>query len=431
MALQLVNIGLSADDGQGDPLRTSYQKINSNFIELYSGISGGVVDNVYYVSKSGDDGNAGDSLSQSFASIRRAVDVANQYIVNFPGTRVSIMVKAGTYTEANPITCSPGINVIGDGLRAVSVLPQNPTQDIFWVKNACYLTGMTFRGHLSPAAAVAYPATGAGVITTSPYVQNCSSITTTGAGMRIDGSLAGGLKSMVSDAYTQVNEGGIGVHLLNQGYAQLVSIFTVCCQEGILVESGAYCSITNSNTSFGTFGLVARGQVTLANSGVVDGANQSGQNIALRNLTAQPTANQSISFDNGVTYTAIWEATTLDSGQSVVTVGNPVVVPYADGTPVSFHIRSSINASSHTFEWVGTGNSLANALPATGAMPVQANEVQQLDGGVVVFTSTDQRGNFQIGDSLTINGATGTISGETFDKSLFAVITPYVLALEG
>jgi hypothetical protein len=431
MALQFINVGQSADDGQGDPIRTAYQKINSNFLELFSAGSGGIVDNVYYVSKSGNDGNAGNSLSQSFASIRRAVDVANQYIFNFPGTRVSIFVKAGTYTEPNPISCSPGINIIGDGLRAVSVIPQNPTLDIFWVRSACYLTGMTFRGHLTPSAAVAYPQSGAGTITTSPYVQNCSSITTTGAGMRVDGNLAGGLKSMVSDAYTQVNEGGIGVHLLNQGYAQLVSIFTVCCNEGILVESGAYCSITNSNTSFGTFGLVARGQVALPNSGLVDGANQSGQVIALRNLTAQPTSNQSVSFDNGATYSSIWEATPLSEGQSVITVSDPVVVPYADGTPVSFHIRSAINASSHTFEWVGTGDSLANALPATGAMPVQANEVLQLDGGVVVFTSTDQRGDFRIGDQLTINGTTGTISGDTFNKSLFAVITPYVLAIEG
>ena len=431
MALQLVNVGQTADDGQGDPLRTAYQKINSNFIELYSGISGGSVDNVYYVSKSGSDGNSGASLSQSFASIRRAVDVANQYIFNFPGTRVAIFVKAGTYTEANPISCSAGINVIGDGLRAVSVIPQNPTLDIFWVRNACYLTGMTFRGHLTPAAAVAYPAQGAGTITTSPYVQNCSSITTTGCGMRVDGNLAGGLKSMVVDSYTQVNEGGIGIHILNQGYSQLVSVFTICCSEGILCSNGGTCSITNSNTSFGTLGLVARGQVTLLNSGFVDGANQSGQVIALKNLTEQPTSNQSISFDSGVTYNAIWEATPLAGGQSVVTLANPVVVPYADNTQVSFHIRSTITASGHTFEWVGTGDSLANALPATGAMPIQENEVVQELGGQVIYTSTDQRGDFRIGDQLTINGATGTISGETFNKSLFAVITPYVLAIEG
>jgi hypothetical protein len=284
---------------------------------------------------------------------------------------------------------------------------------------------------VSPAAAVAFPTGGAGVIVTSPYIQNCSSITTTGAGMRINGNLASGLRSMVSDAYTQVNEGGIGVHILNQGYAQLVSIFTVCCQEGILVESGGYCSITNSNTSFGTFGLVSRGKVTLANTGFVDGADQIGNQILIGGLSAQPTTNQALSFDGGVTLFNIFTATPITGGQSIVTISDNLNVALPSGTAVSFFIRSGINASSHTFEWVGTGNSLANALPATGAMPIQANEVRQEDGGIVVFTSTDQRGDFRIGDQLTINGSSGTITGETFDKSLFAVLTPYVLALEG
>ena len=49
----------------------------------------------------------------------------------------------------------------------------------------------------------------------------------------------------------------------------------------------------------------------------------------------------------------------------------------------------------------------------------------------MVYTSTDQIGDFRIGNDLTINGSTGTITGETFDKALFAVITPYVLAIEG
>jgi hypothetical protein len=106
-------------------------------------------------------------------------------------------------------------------------------------------------------------------------------------------------------------------------------------------------------------------------------------------------------------------------------------VAFADQTPVSFYIRSAINASSHTFEWVGTGNVLVNALPATGAMPVQENEIVEEDGGAVVFTSTDQRGDFRIGNQLIINGSTGTITGDTFDKALFAVMTPYILAIEG
>ena len=36
MAKQTINIGSSANDGTGDPLRTAFDKINDNFTELYS-----------------------------------------------------------------------------------------------------------------------------------------------------------------------------------------------------------------------------------------------------------------------------------------------------------------------------------------------------------------------------------------------------------
>ena len=37
MARQAINIGSSANDGTGDPLRTAFDKINDNFVELYGG----------------------------------------------------------------------------------------------------------------------------------------------------------------------------------------------------------------------------------------------------------------------------------------------------------------------------------------------------------------------------------------------------------
>ena len=36
MAQQIINVGTSPNDGQGDPIRTSFQKTNSNFSELYA-----------------------------------------------------------------------------------------------------------------------------------------------------------------------------------------------------------------------------------------------------------------------------------------------------------------------------------------------------------------------------------------------------------
>ena len=431
MAKQTINVGSSPNDGTGDPIRTSFQKVNANFTELYSQGLGQAVPGVYYVTTDGNDSNTGTTLSDAFLTIKAAAAAAGAYTTTNPNYKVTIFVKTGSYTENNPVVFPAGVTLWGDDLRSVSVLPQNPTQDIFHVNNACYIAGVTFRGHLSPAAAVAFPTAGAGVITTSPYVQNCSSITTTGCGMRIDGNLAQGNKSMVSDAYTQINEGGIGIHLLNQAQAQLVSIFTVCCSQGILCESGAYCSVTNSNTSFGTYGLVSSGKVSVDNPGLTNGVDQIGNQIVLKNLSQRPNINQSISFDNGVTLNDIWDVTPLVAGTCTVTLAQEILLPLTDNSPCVFFIRSQINASSHTFEYVGTGTTLATSFPGAGGVAVPANQVVTIDGGAVVYTATDERGDFKVGDQLTINGSNGTISGATFDKSLFAVMTPYILALEG
>ena len=48
MAKQTVNLGTSANKGDGDPLRTAFTKVNANFTEVYSllGAEGGDVDDV-------------------------------------------------------------------------------------------------------------------------------------------------------------------------------------------------------------------------------------------------------------------------------------------------------------------------------------------------------------------------------------------------
>ena len=71
------------------------------------------------------------------------------------------------------------------------------------------------------------------------------------------------------------------------------------------------------------------------------------------------------------------------------------------------------------------------ALPAQGGVSIQDNEIDMRNGGLVVFTSTDQSGNFRIGDGVVINQTTGTISGTFYSKSLFSTMTPFILALGG
>ena len=95
-----------------------------------------------------------------------------------------------------------------------------------------------------------------------------------------------------------------------------------------------------------------------------------------------------------------------------------------------FFSRVSLQiTSSHSFEWVGAGNDINKAKPALGGVVIQENEVVQKNGGIVVYTSTDQAGNFRIGDDLTINQVTGTITGRSFSQSLLNTVTPLIIAL--
>lgn len=109
-------------------------------------------------------------------------------------------------------------------------------------------------------------------------------------------------------------------------------------------------------------------------------------------------------------------------------VRDPVLFP--DGAIVNFYQRSYLSALGYTLEYVGAGITYG-ALPQVGtADPVQGKETVQLDNGKVFFTSTDQNGDFRIGPELVISQATGTLRGRTFTKSLFAELTPFILAVE-
>jgi hypothetical protein len=325
------------------------------------------------------------------------------------------------------------VSLIGDNLRTVSITPSNPASDIFYINNRCYVAEITFRDHVDGAAAFAFnPDGSAGLITVSPYIQNCSSITTTGIGMRIDGNHATGTRSMVSDSFTQINVGGIGVQLLNRGYAQLVSIFTVFCDIGIHAKDGGFCSLTNSNCSFGNYGLKSEGVSASLRSGTVNGNFAAESDTIQLNLSEAPKYGEALLINGDSNYYTVDSITNLGSGVYQVSLLSPLLQPASDTTTVNFYQRSLITASSITFEYVGSGTDRATALPENGGFPIQENEVIQDsdNGGLVFFTSTDQKGDFRIGGELLINRESGVIEGTTFDRSLFATLTPFILALE-
>jgi hypothetical protein len=93
---------------------------------------------------------------------------------------------------------------------------------------------------------------------------------------------------------------------------------------------------------------------------------------------------------------------------------------------------SLIVATGIDFSYNGAGVTFKALPPNQGGTGVPNPDyyITELGGGRIYFTSGDQNGNFNIGTGLTINQATGTLVGRTFNKSLFALVTPYSLALQ-
>jgi len=131
------------------------------------------------------------------------------------------------------------------------------------------------------------------------------------------------------------------------------------------------------------------------------------------------------------TYYTVSRSTKPTAGITTVTLDAQVPYEVTAGMEVYFYKQSRVLASSHAFEYIGSGIDVKNALPQNGGVTIPENETVNLNGGLVVFTSTDQSGNFKIGDGLIINQNTGTISGTSYSKSLFSTLTPFILALGG
>ena len=281
-------------------------------------------------------------------------------------------------------------------------------------------------------------------ITSSPYVYVCSSRTTTGTGLKVDGALATGNKSMVSAQFTQINVGGIGFHVLNDGYAQLVSMFGIFCDTAFLAESGGTASMGNCNVNFGNRGLASDGKGALIMTANVSTTGQIADfTLNLNNISVNTDPYMSVSAnvpyigligyfdgDTSGTYYVVVSSTVPTAGNTIVTLRNSLDNVFVTGTNISFYQQSQLRASGQTFEFVGAGITLTSALPRNGGIPNNQAQIVRTNDGAVFCTSTNENGDFQVSD-LIIEQATGTVSGRTFSKSLYAEMTPFILALEG
>ena len=82
------------------------------------------------------------------------------------------------------------------------------------------------------------------------------------------------------------------------------------------------------------------------------------------------------------------------------------------GQIIDFRQRSQIGAPGHTFEYVGSGTNY-ESLPFNGGVPNPANKIIETNNGRVFNSSTDELGNFNVGDQFAVDGTTGSVTIST------------------
>ena len=156
---------------------------------------------------------------------------------------------------------------------------------------------------------------------------------------------------------------------------------------------------------------------------------QDGSYIAVRRISAVPAPGANLTIGALATTYKVVSVTTLrgsyDGSYTAFLQVSPVIKVsdnIAHGTATSSIIRySQVRLTGHDFLDIGTGNFEETNYPGGEPenTPTQANETVNSNGGRVFYTSTDQDGNFRVGELFTIEQSTGvaTLNADAFNIS--------------
>jgi len=351
--------------------------------------------------------------------------------------------------------------------------PATETNSLFRVNSGTFLQNLTFTGvkasgvrgevgSIDEDVTYGLPATqgwnvsfypGA-MIYKSPYIQNCTNFSDseidnsnlnahtpaggsagdtdsamTGGGLLVDGSVVDSsspLRSMVCDSYTHVGLDGPGILVTNNGYAQCTSSYAFFNHYHIKALNGGQANLAASTTDFGRYGLVAAGRSTSAIFTAVTtvDANDNDTTFTIDTPVAgspwhgsatRPQSNMLVDI-GGNTYPVL-SATPNGAGWDVV-ISRPDPADRSQnlgldgavltGASVQFYLRSMIASSGHTMEYVGSGTNYS-ALPENGGVPVESNQVVELNNGKIWTAITDHNGKFKIGNFFTVDQQSNAI----------------------
>ena len=180
----------------------------------------------------------------------------------------------------------------------------------------------------------------------------------------------------------------------------------------VRVGNGALANPSFSNRGSGNTTATA----TTAGDGYSD-LYQNTTYINISGLYIQPTPGANVQFDSipGIWYKLVSVinvtgslgnyAATFQINPGLTTKNAPV-----HGDVITTRLKySQVRLTGHDFLYIGTGNQAQTNYPFVDpTMAIQANQTAAYGGGRCFFTSTDQDGNFNVGNLFGVQQATGT-----------------------
>jgi hypothetical protein len=177
--------------------------------------------------------------------------------------------------------------------------------------------------------------------------------------------------------------------------------------------------------SFGTGYAATSTIISIIGSGFSD-AFQTGLRLVAKNLTRLPQPGDNVEFlGNGETYrvakATILRGTTIPNLECEIQLSPQMSEELSPehNTPMTIRSRfSQVRLTNHDFLNIGFGNELQSNypfLPENTGLQSQ-DEIQETNNGRVFYSSTDQDGNFRVGDLFAVEQATGivTLSADEF-----------------
>ena len=353
------------DDSTGPKkgFRINVANLNADTVDasgiIYRGIELTKDVGLIFVSNgNGNDNNDGRNVGGPFATITKALSVAQDGDL--------VYLYPGSYQEDFPMTVPKGVTILGDSIRGVEILPTSATQsnDAFLLNTNTTVENLTIKDfYYNSGNDTGYAFRFANDYNNivfeqepgrSPYVRNVSVIT---KGSTTSASDPRGYDS--GDAGRGALVDGNVVAQSSRSASMLFHSVTFITPgvTGLVLKNGVRAEWLNSFTYF---------------------------------------AETSIKVEQGTEGRLLQDSTIEYGGElrmiaSASVYGNKGIV--ADGADCLVY------AINHNLAYIGSGKNVTN----DNTLTLQENEITELNGAKVYFTSQDQRGNFRVGDKFLVD----------------------------